>query len=329
MEELSNNFGNNSIQDEESQNNAPKKVQEDMQNNIFLFDFQKYFYPLTQYNQEYEQNSSLIFGEQLNLNPYPEENDVDQNTIIPNITKNQKTDAAFNEMKKIQIIAHTKTTTFITKKKGRKNIKSNEKGEHTKYSPDNRRESYWRLFMNYILMLANSFSFPNNMKPTNFIQQYGGNSIADNEKFLKVKIYQYFSYNTSFNDDKIHRKIGDRNLEIIKKMVFKKKNPTYIAIMKSSIEEMFEIFKNNKKYIIKDCKLYYLSDFKTIDDAYVEIENNLKKDNVLSDEQIKDELYRLETLVDYIKKNGKEIKRKIESTKEIDYITINELEDNN
>ena len=328
MEGFINNFGNYSFQDEESQNNGIKKDQEDIQNNIFQFDFVKYSYPLTPYNQYPNQNLSLIDGEKLDFSPYPEENDVDQNTIIPNITKNQKTDAAFNGMKKIQIIAHTKTTTFITKKKGRKNIKSNEKGEHTKYFPDNRRESYWRLFMNYILMLANSFSSPYNMKPTNFIQQYGGNSIADNEKFLKVKIYQYFSYNTSFNDEKIHRKIGDRNLEIIKKMISKNKNPTYIAIMKSSIEEMFEIFKNNKKYIIKDGKLYYLSDFKTIDDAYIEIQNNLKKDNVLSDEEIKDELYRLETLVDYIKIKGKEIKRKIESTKEIDYITINELEDN-
>ena len=323
MDEPVNDVGKFLLSDEESKSNNTLQFQEESHNNLFQYGYQKYYYQHFQDNQ----NISLIDEEQLYESPNPEEKYAELNTIIPNIIDNQRSDASFNEINKIQIIGHTKSTTFITKKRGRKNVKSNEKGVHTKYFPDNRRESYWRLFMSYILMLANSFSCPYKMDSPNFIQQYGGNSIVENEKFLKVKIYQYFSYNTFFNDGKNHRKIGDRNLEIIKKMVFEQKNQTYIAIMKSTIEELFEIFKNNKKYITKNGRIYDLPNFKTIDDAFIEIQNNLEKDNILSADQIQDELNRVITLVHYIKIKGKEIKRKINASNKINYIKITELED--
>ena len=247
MDESVNEFGKYFLSDKKIKSNDILQVQEENQNNLFQYGYQKYYYPLFQYNQ----NISLIDEEQLDESPNPEEKYAEQNTIIPYIINNQRNETPSNEINQIQIIGHTKSTTFITKKRGRKNVKSNEKGVHTKYFPDNRRESYWRLFMSYILLLANSFSSPYKIDSTNFIQQYGGNSIVENEKFLKVKIYQYFSYNTFFNDGKNHRKRGDRNLEIIKKMVFEQKNQTYIAIMKSTIEEMFEIFKIIKNILLK------------------------------------------------------------------------------
>ena len=324
MDEHRNFFQNYFLSDEESQINSNQAYLEDAKNNLFQLDFQEYLCP----SPLFSQNLSLIDIEKVYEIQNLEENEAEQNTIIPNINNNQKIDMPFNEINKLQTISPTKTTTFLTKKKGRKSIKSNEKGIHTKYSPDNRREYYWRLFMNFILVLANSISYPDKMEPTNFIKQYGGNSIVDNEKFLKVKIYQYFSYNTVFNDDKNHRKTGNNNLKVIKKMVFEKKNETYIFIMKSTIEEMFEIFKKNEKYIIKNDKKYYIPGFKTIDDACIEIQNDLENDNVLSAEQIQVELNRVATLVDYIKIKGKEIKRKIKSTRIIDYIKIPELEDN-
>ena len=125
--------------------------------------------------------------------------------------------------------------------------------------------------MNSILMLVNSYSSPDVMDKPNCFQQYGGNFITKNERFLKLKIYQYFSYNTFQNDNKRHLKNGTSNIKIIKKMVFEEENKVYIAIMKSTIEEMFERFKNNEKFVIKDNKVYYLPDFKTIDDAFKEI----------------------------------------------------------
>lgn len=323
MKENINFLQNILLSDEESQNNDIHRFLVQAQNNPFQLGFQK-----NNLSYQYIKNLSLIDDiEQLYTIPNQEENNVEQYTIIPNITNNQKIDASFNKINKLQIINPTKSTTFISKKKGRKNKKTNEKGVHTKYFPDNRRELYWRLFMNYILILVNSLSFSDKIDSTNFIQQYGGNSIVDNEKFLKVKIYQYFSYNTFFKNDKIHRKTGTKNLEVIKKMVFEEKNQTYIAIMKSTIEEMFEIFKNNEKYINKNGKIYYLENFKTIDDAYIEIQNDLEKDNVLSVDQIQDELNRIANLVDYIKIKGKEIKRKIKSNRTLNYITIDELED--
>ena len=321
MDEYLENFGEPILSEEESQNNNIQSSQEDIQNNNFQRDFQIYSFQ----SEEYGQNFTFVNEEQDLIhfnakNQSPEEDTVIQQSIISNHNNNQINN---------KIIINSNTTiTFNTTKKGRKRKDSTEKGTHTTYSPDNRRVFYWTLFMNYILTLANSFSFPDKMDSPNFIQQYGSNCISKNERFLKLKIYQYFSYNTFYNDDKNHIKIGTNNLKIIRNMVFEKKNQAYIAIMKSTIEEMFERFKNNEKYIIKNDKVYYLPDFKTIDDAFIEIQEKLEEENFLSAEQIKDELNRIENLVDYIKKKGQENKRKEKCKRNLTYIIIPELEEN-
>ena len=97
-----------------------------------------------------------------------------------------------------------------------------------------------------------------------------------NKRFLNLKIYQYFTHNIIYNDDKRHLKIGISHFEIIKKMI-KEKNEAYITIMKSTTEEMLGSFKNNEKYIIKIEKLI---DFKNLDDAFIEIQNSLDE-NIL------------------------------------------------
>ena len=328
MKEYLDNFGEPVESNNESQDNGIQNENEDIQNYNFQAYFQNnYFHP-----EDYEPNySSTIQPDFYPLNaqyPMPEEDIVSQQNINTNSNNNQRNDAIFNQSNNIAIINPMSITTFNTTKKGRKNKNSTEKGDHTTYSPDNRRELYWRLFMNYILLLSNSFSFPDKMESPNFIQQYGGNCIDKNERFLNLKIYQYFSYNTFYCDDKEHKKTGTKNLGIIKKMVFEKKNEAYIAIMKSTIEEMFESFKNNEKYIIKNDKVYYLPDFKTIDDAYIEIQNDLEEENILSAEEIQNEFDRFENLVNYIKIKGQETKRKEKCSRKITYITIPELEAN-
>ena len=72
---------------------------------------------------------------------------------------------------------------------------------------------------------------------------------------------------------------------------------------------------------------YYLPDFKTIDDAFIEIQNNLEEENILSTEEIQDELNRFENLVEFVKIEGQKIKRKEKCTRQLNYIIIPELED--
>ena len=218
---------------------------------------------------------------------------------------------------------------FNTKKRGRKKKDNIKKTRHTKYADDNQRKKNWGLFMNYILDLINSyFESKNTIQKTNFIQQYGSNCINKNEKFLKVKIYQYFSYNTYFKDDKNHKKIGDKNLEIIKNMCLEKKNKDFIAIMQSTIEEMFEIFKNNKKYLSKNGKIIDLPNFKTLDDAKKEIKEDLENDNTLSSEKKQELTDKIETLVDEIKIKEKD-KRKEKIPRKINYEDIPNIDNYN
>ena len=265
-------FGEPYVLEEEININNIQPVQEYIKNNYFQADFRNYYFQTDEYGQNFssinDEQSFFYFNSQ---NQNPDEDTVVEQPIISNHNNNQRIGDLFNQINNNNNIINPNTTkTFNTTKKGRKRKDNTEKGLHTTYSPDNRRALYWTLFMKYILMLANSYSSPDEMVSPNFFQQYGGNCIAKNERFLNLKIYRYFTYDTFFNDDKRHLKIGTSNFKIIKKMV-KEKNEAYIAIMKSTIEEMFGSFKNNEKYIIRKGKAYYLPDFKTLDDAFIEI----------------------------------------------------------
>lgn len=326
MKEYLENFEGPLESEEENQNNNIQSIQEDIQNNNFQTDFQNYYLQSGEYGLNFSIYEEQNFIDLNTKNPNVDEDIVVQQTIISNHNNNHRQRSLYNPINN-NIINPNTINTFNTTKKGRKTKNSTEKGTHTTYSPDNRRALYWTLFMNYILMLVNSYSSPDEMDSPNFIQQYGSNCITKNERFLELKIYQYFSYNTFYNDNKRHKNIGTNNLKIIKKMVFEKRNEAYIAIMKTTIKDMFEKFKNNEKYIIKNNKLYYLPDFKTIDDAFIEIQNNLEEENILSTEEIQDELNRFENLVEFVKIEGQKIKRKEKCTRQLNYIIIPELED--
>ena len=201
-------------------------------------------------------------------------------------------------------------TTYTTKKKGRRKNGSIEKGGHTKGAEDNQTRKCWRDFMDAILNLVNYYSTPDKISPTNFIQQFGS-CINKNTEFLGLTIKEYFTYNTKFDDDKNHKEIGNKNSKIINKM---KNNQIYMAIMNSTIEDMFSKFIKNEKIIIIKGKKYSLSNFKTIDDNIKEKRKVLLKKKELTVDTIDKELntykHKFMNLVDYIKNEGPKIKRK-------------------
>lgn len=248
---------------------------------------------------EYTQNN-IISNHQL----------INQNSIKPIPLKNKNIKSKFT------------TTTFLTKKRGRKENGSNEKGNHNKDAEDNQTRKNWRLFIKSILDLFNSISLNEKIKLTNFIEQFGS-SINKNTEFLGKTFYEYFTYNTVDNVNKGHKKkknnkdskpdkkTGDKNLEIINKML---NDPVYKAIMHSTIESIFQKFIENEKSIIINEKKYTLENFKTINDIIKEQENQLKKENKLNLSQINEKLNvnknKLKNLVNYIKVTGPTIKRK-------------------
>jgi hypothetical protein len=214
------------------------------------------------------------------IEPNPEE--VINKIYIKNLFSNNKRERNHNKNKQkisdeINKSNYTSNTaTFTKKKRGRRNKNSTETDGHTGDSKDNQIKKYWIIFLNSILNLINSI--PNNSKyklsPTNFAQQFGP-SIVENEEFIKLKIYQYFTYNTVYKDNKNHEEIGTKNAKIIKKFVLEEKNEVYIGIMKSSIKTMYEKYINNEKNITIKGTNIDLYEFKTINDKIKEKEKDL------------------------------------------------------
>lgn len=276
------------------------------------------------------------------IEPNPEE--VINKIYIKNLFSNNKRERNHNKNK--QKISNeinksnytSNTATFTKKKRGRRNKNSTETDGHTGDSKDNQIKKYWIIFLNSILNLINSI--PNNSKyklsPTNFAQQFGP-SIIENEKFIKLKIYKYFTYNTVYKDDdkKKHEEIGTKNAEIIKKIILDEKNEVYIGLMKSSIETMYEKYINNKKFITINGGLEKkIPNFKTIDDKVEEKrkekEKDLLKEKKNNDEiekELKDFKKNASSLIYHITEIGPTIKRKTDSNKVKEYIIIEELED--
>lgn len=247
---------------------------------------------------------------------------------IKNLTFNERHNPFENKIKKEdkkENLNYSSTTlTNKKRKRGRRDKNSTETGGHTSQDKDNIIRKYWVLFINSILALANSLSKPYNLtiRPTNFAEQFGP-SIIENEDFIKLKVYKYFTYNKIFKDDKTHKKIGTINAEVIKTMVSEKKDETYIALMKSSIEYMYNQHIKNIKKIEINGKYLPIPNFKTINDIVKEVEDLKGKDD-----EIKEDFKKKATsLVDYIINDGKKIKRKTEKTKIKEYnIIIPELE---
>ena len=243
---------------------------------------------------------------------------------IYNIISNEKSKSNKNMKKNKNKTKKTNcsSSTFTKKKRGRRNKNSTETDGHTAEDKDNQIIKYWRIFFNCILTLANSISKPYGLviKPTNFIQQFGSN-IVENEDFIKLKFYKYFTYNTVFKDNEKHEDIGLKNRGVIKKMIFTIKDPKYIALMKSRIEFMYNKYINNNKSIKINGEALVLNNFNTINDV-VEKERLKGK----SEKDLEDFKNNAISLVDYIKDDGEKIKRKKEITKIKKYIIIPELE---
>ena len=237
-----------------------------------------------------------------------------------NISKNKEKIYAMKLAKKIK--GNTKTTK-LGKKLGRKPKGSTEIGNHTSESDDNKRRKHWRTFLKKIRKCVNALIKKENigeLKPTNFIDQFGS-SLVQNRDFIKLKIYKYFTFIKNEGNDGGN---GQKNEAIIREMVLEKKNAIFIALMKSSIEDMYSKYIKNDNIIIVNGEEVKLTQFDTIKDVIKEQKAEYEKDNC---EDIEEKLISFEeestTLIDYIE-NVPE--RKEENDAQLQYIIIPELE---
>ena len=296
---------------EKKPNNYSKSIQETGLNNDSQIDKEESLINYCQLPQKESQNSALteieIRNQKYNPSNINEEEVIGQNANIPN-QNNKK--IKFSTVSSQQTL---NSTNFIQKKIGRREKDSAETGGHTKNAKDNLRKKNWRLVIKSILNLLNAISSPLKIKLTNFEIQYG-NNIIDNEEFLDIQIYKYFLYDKNYKKDSYYNLDNNKNHGIIYKMICEEKNQLYCAVMESTIGEMYRRFKNNEKYIIFKGQKYILPNFKTF--------NDFKNEKIYPEKQ----LNILKTLVDYIKIDGPKIKKKKESTRNLDYIINPELE---
>ena len=313
-----NNFQSSLIKDIQSAqelkpNNFSQSTQETGLNNKNKLDKEESSINYSQLAQKKKINSALTEvgpkNEKYNSSINNEEEVVDENYNIPN--QNNKKILFLLELINVEQINYS--TKLTQKKRGRKEIDSTEIGGHTKNAKDNLRKKNWRLIIKSFLNLLNAISSPHKIKLTNFEIQFC-NNIIDNEAFLDIKIYKYFLFDKNYKKYSYYNLENNKNYRTIYKMVCEKKNQLYCAIMASTIGEMYEKFKNNEKFIIFKGICYELPNFKTFSD--------FEKENQIGEKQ----LNILKTLVDYIKKDGPKIKRKKESTRNIDYVSTPELD---
>lgn len=308
------NLNNSQTPQEERPNNISQSSQENGLNNNSKIIKEESSINYSQLKQKESQNSALTEVESKiqKLNHPINEEVIGQKPNIPNQNNKKRNISNILCEKKDDSEKINSTAIFTTKKRGRKKKDSTGTGGHNKNAKDNLRKKNWRLIMDSYLEIFNTISSPDRINKTNFMQQYG-NNIIENNQFLEIKMYQYFSYDTKYYDNKEHKKIGSQNYNIISEMIFVKKNPAYIGLMKCTLKESYDKFMNNEKYIIFDGKKYNLPNFKTFND-FAKTKKNEKQLKILK------------TLVDYIKKDGPKIKRKEESNRKMDYLFIPLLE---
>ena len=265
-------------------------------------------------------------NEAYKVNKYPtiianENDDIFQDSSYnQNILKNKEKIFSTKLSKKIK--GNTKTTK-PGKTLGRKPKGSTENGNHTSDSDDNKRIKHWRTFLKKIKKCVNALCKKENvgeLKAINFINQFGTSSVQ-NSAFIKLKIYRYFTF---IKNEGNGGENGNKNEAIIREMVIEKKNAIFIALMKSSIEDMYSKFIKNEKFIIVNGEKVALTQFDTINDVIQEQKAEYEKDNC---EDIEERLISFEeestTLIDFIENVQK---RKKENDAQLHYIIIPELE---
>lgn len=226
-----------------------------------------------------------------------------------------------------------KKNSKIGKKRGRraKNSPEDETRAHTSDSDDNKRIKNWRLFLQKIKKCVNALCEKENveiMKTTNFIQQFGSSSVQ-NSDFVKLRIYKYFTF-TKYKKKENHRRksrnISQKNETIIRKMVLEKRNDVFIALMKSTIGDIYSKYIKDEKYININGISTELTDFDTISDVLEEKKAEYEKECLQeAEDRLKSFKEDATTLIDFIENNPK---RKKKYNANLQYATIIELDEN-
>ena len=296
--------------------NGINQNEESYYNNINSFEFLiNDNLNVTEYNETIKDELSSDKNEENNEKYINEYNLVKLNLIKTNKKDNNKIIFITNSYKSI----------------GRRstNITYNEKAPHNSNSQDNLMESCFRDFTKSFITTLNYY---NNLeiKKTNFKKQFGSSNIK-HQKFIKLKIYQFLTYNPPDNNKyQSHKNFGSYNKNLIYRAI-KENNKENISILKSTIEEIYNIYisDNKNKVVINGIEYNY---FKKLSDVINEKREEIKNLPFQSQQEKENDLKNYErqakNLIKYIKGEGQVKKRKqnFDEKDIIKYLIIKELE---
>ena len=268
------------------------KVFEEIHGNIFTSEEEKkiskeYSRFLEKYNKKLSNTETEVDNEGDIL-------EFDNSDFLSSICKNKINEKNF--LQKQNEITKDSTTLL-----GRKTKNLTGTGTHGADAKDNQRDRKVQHSVAYLRELANNectkynvgtFDEPN-------IKDQFGSSFVQNKSFLDTKLYKILCFQKDFKNDTItkHRNKCLKNRNIIIQMLKKEDKKFFVSLMKvklSDYEEIGEIIKKHLSLDENDAKLKAF------------------KDNVKS-------------LINEIESNLKKARKK--DNKNIDYITIEELED--
>ena len=188
------------------------------------------------------------------------------------------------------------SSTFL----GRKTKNLTGTGTHGAEAKDNQRDRKIQSSVAYLREIANDECTKSNVgtfDEPNIKDQFGS-SFVQNKSFLNTRLYKILCFQKEFkNDNTNHRNKCLKNKNIIMQMLGKEKNEFFVFLMKAKLLEYEEICEKIKTYLSLD-------------------EN---------DEKLIDFKYKVKSLTNEIESKLKDARKK--ENKNIDYITIEELED--
>ena len=218
----------------------------------------------------------------------------DNNSELLNSICKNKTDEKLLVKKQNEITKDS--STFLGPKT--KNLTGT--GTHGAEAKDNQRDRKIQSSVAYLREIASgecikcnvgTFDEPN-------IKDQFGSSFVQNMSFLKTRLYKILCFQKEFkNDNTNHRNKCLKNKNIIMQMLGKEKNELFVFLMKTKLLDYEEIGEKIKTYLSLD-------------------EN---------DEKLIEFKYKVKSLTNELESKLKDARKK--ENKNIDYITIEELED--
>lgn len=272
------------------------------------------------------------FGEKMTeRNHYELKDDRNKENLDKNINEDILEGMTSNVQKNRinQNIFTIKTMTTIGRRPT--NVTFTEKATHNSNSKDNLIDRCWRDFIESYIETCNCYCYRNlKFKKTNFKKQFGSSNIQ-NQKFIELKFYQYLIYNPPNNEKyKYHRLFGSHNEKIIYNAI-RDKNTKLICLLKAKIQHIHNIYISKKvEKIIIDGEEFDF--FKRLIDVINKKKDKIEKLPSESKEKKLNELNKYEErakdLINYIKGDGQEFKRKLYFNEKdiIEYSIIKELE---